>query len=280
VQTELTGSAVGLAASRFTSGYLGKLAELDPLHIAALLWIAILAACVARIDFHPGPSDVTRPRKLFALTVLLISAVLGPAATIFTGLQVLTEFNLYEAVMRYTQTTFLLPLIGLPVLGASALWQRRPRLAVAVIGAVAALSIAVSLSQIRVPAIPLHRHQPEIVKFVDSIAKTNQLGDGYAGYWQARLITLLSTEGVRALPVDSNGSPLLWVANERWFEESYSDRGRAPGISFVVLDDPAMPVSRTAVIGKLGPPAQEVAGESATLMIYRQRSEPSAPERF
>jgi hypothetical protein len=103
---------------------------------------------------------------------------------------------------------------------------------------------------------------------MDELARQENLRYGYAGYWQARMITLLSTRGLRAYAVDGVLNPLLWVSNREWYRESLEDRKRRPRIDFVVLDDPGWKISREGAVRVLGEPTREVRYDNTRVLIY------------
>jgi hypothetical protein len=109
-------------------------------------------------------------------------------------------------------------------------------------------------------------YRPPVVRFIDQIAPAHSLRRGYAGYWQARLITLLSRTGVRAYAVDGSMVPLLWVSNEHWYYEKSGTT--APRVDFVVLDDPLWKLSREAAVRAFGEPASELRTQSTRILLY------------
>jgi hypothetical protein len=106
--------------------------------------------------------------------------------------------------------------------------------------ALALIAPAARLGTTPYPNTPIYDYRPPLVRSLDETAATVPLHYGYAGYWQARLITLLSKSDLRAYAVDGDLNPLLWANNEQWYSQSTH-------IDFVVLDDPS---------GKLHPTRQ------------------------
>jgi hypothetical protein len=109
------------------------------------------------------------------------------------------------------------------------------------------------------------------VRVIDEVAPTKALRYGYAGYWQARLITLLSRSGVRSYAVDGVMNPFLWANNADWYRQSLEDRSTPPQIDFVVLDDPLFKLSREAAVRAFGEPASEMRVRDTRVLIYKRK---------
>jgi hypothetical protein len=106
---------------------------------------------------------------------------------------------------------------------------------------------------------------------MDDLASREHLRYGYAGYWQARLITLLSKRDLRAYAVDGDIKPLLWANNRQWYSQSLEDRSKRPPVDFVVLDDPFWKISREAAVRALGEPLREERFGDTRVLIYKAK---------
>jgi hypothetical protein len=111
---------------------------------------------------------------------------------------------------------------------------------------------------------------------VDDIARGKHLHYGYAGYWEATPITLLSKAGVRAYAVDGGMNPLLWVNNWELYGHSLENRAKPPRISFVVLSDPLFKLTREASVGAFGEPVEEMELQGTRILIYKESADVNA----
>ena len=111
---------------------------------------------------------------------------------------------------------------------------------------------------------------------MDEIARDKNLHYGYAGYWEARLITLLSKSGVRAYAVDGGMNPFLWVNNSEWYGHSLENRTKPPRISFVVLNDPLFKLTRESAVGAFGEPVEEMEQQGTRILIYKESADVNA----
>jgi hypothetical protein len=206
----------------------------------------------------------------------LHSSVSGMAAVIVGGSNGLADFKDYVWTMHYLHPAFLLPVFGLAlVLSWGIALRFGPRVCRRVAIPAAVLAVVAPLYEIAASTAPrreLTAYRPPLVHFMDELARQEGLRYGYAGYWQARPITLLSNRGLRAYAVDGVLNPLLWVSNREWYAESLEDRSRRPRIDFVVLDDPAWKISRESAVRVLGEPAREVHFGNTRVLIYSRRS--------
>jgi hypothetical protein len=122
----------------------------------------------------------------------------------------------------------------------------------------------------------LAAYEPPLVRFLDGLSAREKLHYGYAGYWQARPITMFSQRGLRAYAVDGMINPLFWVSNREWYVKSVEDRSKPPKIDFVVLDDPGWKITREAAVRVFGEPAREESFEGTRVLLYPDgRSWPS-----
>jgi hypothetical protein len=280
-------STVGLepattAFDVFVHGFVRRLLAGDLLHVWAVLWVCV---CIGNIVWFrrclraSGISRMTDSQLLTAIffTICLTSAVLSVAAIILGGSNGLVELKDYQWSMHYLHQTFLVPLFGLIV---SAAWVCNKILnnkaANAVAWTVAVIVLVVTATRLIAappPVTPIYAYRPPLVRYLDENAQKENLHYGYAGYWQARLIALLSRAGVRAYAVDGSMNPYLWVSNSEWYSQSLEDRTRPPRISFVVLDYPKWKLTREAAVGVFGDPDEETQVNGTRILIYKRGAE-------
>src|SRR5262249_38551293 len=181
----------------------------------------------------------------------------------------LVVFKDYFWTMHYLHPMFLFPLFAWPVFLS---WKRAlrsaDRIAIWVTTSVCLIVPLFILARAPRPQVDLRAYRPPLVRDLDAIANDFNLKYGYAGYWQARLITLLSTKGLRAYQVLSNLTPFEWENNVEWYQKSVEDRAKPPLITFVVLKDPAWSIPKENVLAILGQPAREVSVDASPILIY------------
>jgi hypothetical protein len=202
----------------------------------------------------------------------LISTFSSVAAIVLGGSNGLAVFKDYLWSMHYLHQAFFLPLFGFPAVLACGFDyvtnDRAVRLGGWVIATGTITIVLVQLVPSQWPATPIYAYKPPLVSFVETISRAKGLRYGYAGYWQARLITLLSRSRVRSYAVDGSMSPLLWVSNQEWYRQSYEDRSKRPKIDFIVLDDPLYKLSREAAVQKFGEPVAELRMQDTRVLVY------------
>jgi hypothetical protein len=277
VQAGLSRERALTALDTFRRGFAAKLLACDPLHVIALVWLIICAGYIAwtvRDLIVKGRSTVPSSQVIRAVffATCFLSSLLSVATIILGGSNGLVEFKDYIWTMHYFHPAFLLPLFTVPMTLSWAIEKMLPaRMLGAAAWVTAALAFVVPTAHLAAmpsPKAPIYAYRPPLVRFMDETAATRHLHYGLAGYWQARLITLLSTKGLRAYAVDGGINPLLWVSNEQWYQQSIEDRKRPPHVDFVVLDDPLWKISREAAVQVFGQPAEELNGDGAHVLIY------------
>jgi hypothetical protein len=250
------------------------------LHWIAIAWIAVCGGyilfTVRALIRTGGRLALSRTMALVFLMSCLLASVYGVAAIIVGGSDVLAEFHDYLSAMRYLHPTFLLPLFGFPVLlGWVVTLACTGRACRMIATLVAVVAVLVPIYQIAISSSPrqaIYTYMPPLVQFMDELSQHESLRYGYAGYWQARPITLLSHRGLRAYAVNGVLSPLLWVSNREWYFQSVEKRTKPPHIDFVVLDDPLWKLTRENAVRVLGEPSREVRFENTRVLIYSRRS--------
>jgi hypothetical protein len=254
----------------------------DALHIAALLWAAI---CVGNIAWFmrraalrgvSATVDSERFRALF-FVMCLTASMLSVAAIVLGGSSSLAVSKDYVWSMHYLHQTFFLPLFGLPMYAVWVIQTMSNGRALRTFACGLAL-LMLFVATLRVvtaprPATPIYAYRPSLVRFLDRIAPEKNLHYGYAGYWQARPITLLSKSGIRAYAVDGDMDPFLWANNSQWYDQSLENRSKPPRLSFVVLDDPVFKLTREGALRAFGDPAEEVLEQGTRIMIYKETAD-------
>ncbi len=264
----------------FVRGAATKILAGDPLHMIGIAWLLV---CVGYV-LYTLRTLVVQPRdqgfssqvmaSLFLLSCLL-SSVCSVAVIILGGSNGLAVFKDYVWSMHYMHPAFLLPIFGLTLVlawGISLVCAEGTLHWIAMLVAmIAALAPTYKIATSPSPKRAIYAYTPPLVQFMDDLAPGHGLRYGYAGYWQARQITLLSKRGLRAYAVDGMLNPLLWVSNRQWYFAALEDRTKRPPVDFVILDDPLWKISREAVVRVLGQPHREVSFDKTRVMIYAGR---------
>jgi hypothetical protein len=277
------------ALDTFMRGFTGRVLAGNLLHVVALTWLTICAAyivwtvraVIVKCRSDIAPSQIMR--AVFFATAFF-SSVLSFTSIIAGGSSVLVESKDYVWSMHYLHMAFLFPLFAVPMALSWAIEKIRfARVLPSGVWIIAVVAFVVPVARFAsMPSskTPIYAYQPPLVRVMDQIAATTPLHYGLAGYWQARLITLLSKSGLRAYAVGGTLQPFLWVNNEQWYRRSLNDRTRPPQYDFVVLDDPNFKISREAAVRVFGEPSREIHtevrifGEPATgtrVLIYSDR---------
>lgn len=277
VQSTVAFEPVLTALDVFMRGFVSRLLARDPLHIAAVLWVFVclgyLAWFIRRLIIR-GVPRMAEPDLLRAIffTMSLTASVLSVASIVLGGSNGLAVFKDYVWSMHYLHQTFFVPAFGLAMCaawGLTAFLNNRTALALAWSLSLPLLLIASALFMREPkPKTAIYAYQPPLVRYLDQIAPARKLHYGYAGYWQARLITLLSKTGIRAYAVDGSMNPYIWACNSQWYRQSLENRAIPPHIDFVVLDDPLWKLTREAAIRVFGEPVSETQVESTRILIY------------
>jgi hypothetical protein len=264
------------AIRTFLEGASTLYARFDLLHVMAALW---LVACVILGSILLwrvlGERRVHRERTLLFVIFLFTSvgaSVLGPATMIAGGSNGLTQLHNYEWTMHYMHPTFLLPLLAWPsLIGFAPTLNIRGAALRATAASVATASMAfpfVAFERIPHPPVPVWQYAPDFVRALDRDASRFSLKYGLAGYWQARIITLLSRTGLRVYPLNGSMQPFLIVSNREWYTRSLGRPSQAPCFSFVVLNDPLWRLTRAAAIDRGGEPSYEIDAAGVPVLVY------------
>jgi hypothetical protein len=278
-QSDISQNIVLTSLDVFMRGFIGMVLRGDLMHLGAIGWsivcLAYIAWCFRRVVI--GGYACLNRSQIIMLTFFLISvisAICSIGAIILGGSNGLSVFKDYIWTTHYLHQVFLLPLFGFPVVLAWALSylssDRIGRIFSWAITTVVLVLVLVRLVPSQWPAAPIYAYRPHLVRFIDEIAPKKSLRYGYAGYWQARLITLLSHSGVRCYAVDGAMNPLLWVSNKEWYKQLQNDSATPPRVDFVILDDPLWKLSREAAVQKFGEPLSELQTQGTRILIYAE----------
>jgi hypothetical protein len=165
-------------------------------------------------------ADQTSDKELYILLFLLISPLITFAAVVVNGI---TTGAIHE--LRYISNFFWLPIffswLAFRPLGMQKRWL--------------ALSISVwivliSLQLLYVPTSGLSKdYYPPLVQCVDNVVsefskeKKDPIKNGVSLYWEAKLITHFSRQGISAMQVIGDLSPFYWIVNESWYLDKKYD---------------------------------------------------------
>ena len=265
------------ALDTFMRGFTAKVLAHDWLHLVALIFVVVCVGYVAwtiRTLVVRGRTNVrsTQIMRAIFLATCLLSVVFSAAVIIVGGSVGLVELKDYVWSMHYLHQIFLFPIFALPM----TLWWLMERvlpaskLPVTVwAGALLALLLpAGKFAGTPFPTTPIYAYRPPLVRLLDQTAATTPLHYGLAGYWQARLITLLSKSGLRAYAVVGDLKPFLWVNNEQWYRQSFEDRTKPPKYDFVVLDEPMFKITRQTAVRVFGEPVRELEHDGTRILLY------------
>jgi len=121
-------------------------------------------------------------------------------------------------------------------------------------------------------------YYPRITRDVDELARTRGLRYGLSGFWESKVITMLSREGVRVHPVlhapgvQTRLVPMHWLSNSRWYFEGPASDRTPPRYEFIVskpfefCPTPSI-VELTEVFGE---PAHVVNSGAFKLAVYNR----------
>ena len=275
-QSKIGYDAWRTAMQTFGSGLCTMFGRNDFQHIVAALWLmgctAIAGVLLWRLRSSPSTDRDTRVPTVVFLVAAAAASVLGPITLIAGGSNGLTELNNYVWTMHYLHPTFLLPLFAWPiVMGFLPKFRliRPVAHAVATLTAAAMIGVpAAAFARTPKPSVSIYDYRPEYVRSLDGQAPKYGIKYGLAGYWQARVITLLSRTKMRVYPIGGLLTPFLVVSNIEWYHKAVEDKTQNPCFSFVVLDDPLWKIPRANVINRAGEPTYDVNVGGVPVMIY------------
>jgi len=285
-QSQISRDAAVTALDVFARGAIGHLFALETLHLIALAWILVCLAIVVatlRALTGPFPERVDLRQRMLCLfcAFSLLSDLCSTGAIIAGGSNGLTLFKDYNWTTHYLQSVFFIPLFALPML-LSWLIDRISSPAVSralafSMGLLVLIVPGVALASTPRPPTEIFSYRPPLVRFLDDQASQNGLKYGLGGYWQSRVITLLSAKGLRVYAVDGSFNPFLWVSNVEWYTEEPDDHRKKPPVDFVILDDPAFKLSREGAVRLLGEPGREVRFQDTRVLFYTGGGRKPAP---
>jgi len=276
-QAKISPNAALTALDVFARGAVNHLLALETLHVIACTWILVCLAIVAAIlrtltGQHPERVDLSQRMLCLFCTFSLLSALCCSGAIVVGGSNGLTDFKDYNWTTHYLQSIFFIPLFGLPMLLSWFIHRiSSPAISAALaffMGLVVLFVAAVSLVSTPRPQTEIVNYRPPLVRFLDEQASQNGLKYGLGGYWQSRLVTLLSSRGLRVYAVDGMLNPLIWASNIEWYSQQPGNRRQPPPVDFVILDDPAYKISRENAVRFLGEPVKELRFQDTRILIY------------
>ena len=277
VESAFGWSTFRTAVDIFARGVAARLAAGDFLHVLAVAWLlgcAVMASVfLARTRKRGQPQDSL---AMIFFVVVSAASVGCAAAAVIGGTATLISYHSYGLTMRYLHPMFFVPLFAWPIAVGFSRWtaqHQAARLALLAGAAVSTMVAGVLLAITESPAIPLQRYAPVFIRDLDGYAKSYGLKYGVAGYWQARMATLLSKTGLRVYQVDRNLRPYHWVNNKEWYEQSLENRDRPPVFSFAVLHEGLINLDRKDVQAVLGDNFTEVAVGGVSAIVYPQRTQ-------
>lgn len=285
-QAQISREGALTALDIFARGAVDRLFALEVLHVIAVVWIlvclALVAATLRALTGQQRERVDLRQRMLCLLCAWsLFSALCSTGAIIAGGSNGLTLFKDYNWTSHYLQSVFFIPLFALPMLLSWFIDRVAPRavnqsLAISA-GLVVLIVPLVRLASTPRPQTEIVNYRPPLVQFLDGEARQEGLKYGLGGYWQSRVVTLLSSKGLRVYAVDGSFNPFLWVSNVEWYSEELENRRKIPPVDFVILDDPAFKLSRESAVRVLGEPAKEEWFQNTRILIYAGRARNGVP---
>ena len=148
----------------------------------------------------------------------------------------------------YTLPLFVLSLIAMNSWRVVSPWMKYP---------VLAFIVGYSLFRIAPGVLSLKKEDfklpyPDIVRFVDEVAKSEGLEYGYCDYWNSNYLFVLSRANVRTVPIHPVLWPYFWIANYDWFwKPTAKNAWQYPERTFIITDR----LSNERMEELFGPPA-------------------------
>lgn len=198
-----------------------------------------------RVRLSPASRDTW-----LTVATLCASLILNVAGVVFGGYMT----DLYR--LRYLDTLFVLPPLGLALLAAS---LRGPKLL-----ALVPLGFGMYVAATFVREQPLKAKvdaYPSAIRCIDDVAKRNNIQFGYANYWQARRASLLSHQGLRLAHVTPDFRVHQWIGNLYWHQQA----AMRPRALLVYMPN----VNAASVRSVLGAPS-EVFQCEGEVYVYRE----------
>lgn len=278
--TQFDGARARATARCVAGGAAEALGRAEPSHVAMLAWLAVCGAYAGRALWRglrrrpeaPAPGD---PALLLLAVYFLALVAANFAAVCATGVLDRPEMG-WSWGYKYFLPVFLVPLFGWGVWAEAAL-VARPRCGRLVAGGVlaaAAVAVAAAWQAPRQVTRDVWHWYPPLVQQLDDFAERHNLRYGLAGFWDARVITLLSRTGLRVYQVVRDDSapggfaPTNWLGNRDWFLGRPGSRHPDPRFSFVLLGQEVP--DRGKVVRAFGEPAASPACEGREVLIYNR----------
>lgn len=252
-----------------------RLSRGDLLHLLALSWLLACTVMIAILLYRKkAKGNIRNTVRLVFFMLAAGASACSAGAIIAGGSGTLTVYNDYGVTTRYLHPMFFLPLFTWPLVTELARGSESVTRRLLMSGASTALIVAlVVLLRTETPEFPLHNYAPPLVRDLDKYAQAYGIKYGVAGYWHARLITLLSRTGLRVYQVDHSLRPYHWVNNLEWYSQSIENPKQAPVFSFAVLRDRLIALRETDVSATLGDRHLSVTAGKLPVLIYPERTQ-------
>lgn len=270
------------------TGIRGAVVHGDVLHLCSLSFYAVSIATVLwllrkyRISItttHP----LGKGRRLLVcfLVFEFVSGVASLAAPVWVAIPGLWQLHDYGYSMKYMFPFFIGPLFSWAILGSFLIgdgislpefvqrkhrWQWK-----AVVGSgVLLLWPAAVLLRLPAQVTPLDAKVSPftLVRVLDDDAKRFGLHCGVGGFWETRMVNLLSRSGLRAYPIDGALQPFDVLSNMWWYRGSAQSRVPAPDYNFIFLNGAFFKLSRDTVVARFGEPSEEFQIDGTRVLAY------------
>jgi hypothetical protein len=219
---------------------------------AALLLAATVTGLVAwrRALVQPrDPTSAVRLQLELSLILSMLAAAIAPP---------LAHRWLGIVRLRYLEPALLLPPFLLAVLiSRRAPWARNAAMVAAAIAVVCAGRLAWRAASSGV-ALPYD----ERVACVDRVAGEEKLMFGYADYWNARRLTILSHQGIRMNQLDGRLAAFPWLNNQAWYRRALE---LSPDAFLLITEG----LPEALALERLGPPEGTRDCDGIHVLIYR-----------
>lgn len=225
-----------------------------------LLWVGMLlgALLVLVARRKPWTAPDSPEWRLYAVclfTVLAVGANVG--AVVATGLFVDADG------FRYLLLPLLLPLFGVCLV---ATWVRHERwqrwVGAGVLGLVAVWSgLLLARHPWRTEGTQVTHFTPFLVECLDRNQARYGLARGVADYWNAKITSMFSRTGLRAIQLSPEGRIYHWISNVDWYQDR---RGPRPEYNFVISEG----LDMEAVQRRYGSPRETFHCGEAAIHVY------------
>lgn len=197
--------------------------------MVAVVWSGVLAAW-RWLFAHSTTSDPAALVRTASRVMAMLFFPIVLFAPVLNG-----SFDGVDSI-RYDYSVFVLALLTAGPLLANALGRRSMLLWACLSVATLSTSLMLMATGARTYEDVVH-YRPERVKAMDLLAERHGLKNGIAGYWDAKTMTMFSSQGLKVLPVFADLSIYIHVNRERMFYENVTGDGKPVMFSFAVIRD-------------------------------------------